>query len=991
MSSSADTRKRPSTGSREAKPLDDITVTARRISHGCKFIKQQLFPSKDVDVVAFISVKKQNDDLMHPKVYRLAITMSRGDSKVQLHKIKVKAANRLVLKRSWPLEQLCEIDGASKDPLEQRFSLEFASKRSTGVIQHNKSGKFLWVVDPIEAHKGSHYRSWFLWILLQVCSICLHSVPTTSNLDLLFIEQKARRWFALLLGWVDSEQNAPPSLKNLIRSVQNDSGIDVSLPTSQDLGTELDSEVERLEIPSMTEVEEQEISNFMKQLNLEVGEIHRLEDLLLEELQILDSTNTLALYNSQSDAHTLVEAINELSNDVSSTKTWMTQKDTELKKMRMGIQVIESRNRKLDLLERNYEKLAQTLDLLIKDISLDPEYLDDLMHPDFSKSTGLRTAIKAAEHLRKLLSPQLAQTSGLENLAAVQEQRKELERINKEFSGRASEFMKKMFRDEATDIDESGVHDSGVFVSHENSHSVLRRLQKLMDAMQTLDLVLFKQLRQEYAYTFQPVYTKSIVKVSQKFTSIALAQQPSRKLVHMDNLDAPSISFAPEKSRTLLRSSTKVQKNVSGVKNKVSILNAVLKVLDEIIPVVLDEQEFCSDMFSLDFELQRSSDHTKRASLSESEETSMIKGFDRINGKEITVMLRIIFKGLDRQLCKVIEHCNEMDEIVALGVIELIEKLISKFADQSDFIVELLESVKEKCQSVFEQLVDEQIVWIKDIQVQPKKCGIAQPFLKLPNFINHIENLLQNSRNIVLPGSLALQNDAQHSPSNTTVDSILHKLVDATFAWIEAIAAQDSKYTHVVLALNYHHFWHFFSTRLSRIVSLEKYIAISNELYREHVRSYVKWHLKYAMPEVIQFWESLDSQLKVLSSPSDVASIITRQQLRSLCSQYLSPHEMEKMVKSMFSRTQKHFKSSPLVLKQVWITLREMTGTRYEKFENQIAECYRNEKAPLTRSQVSALFVEGEAGSLFKEVSDSNTEMTEVLIESVRSMSPHVK
>jgi hypothetical protein len=654
--------------------------------------------------------------------------------------------------------------------------------------------------------------------------------------------------------------------------------------------------------------------------------------------------------------------------------------------MRIGIQKIEGENRQLDLMERNNQKLLATLEALMNDLSLDENSLELLSSPDFRSSGGVRKTLEAAQSLKSLLQPRLARTSGLESLTAVKEKREDLKNVCSGFCEKAFVFLVELFHSEAGEITElinsksPNGESSSCLVPRNDSHDVLRRYQKLMDVLQTLDREIFVRIAIRYSEISSVPYQNEIKLFPAKFKKANLRDKVDRKMVNMHSVALPE----PGEGKVI--SSHKSAS--SGQLQKTSFAGAFCELIEDISPSILAEQNFISDFFSITVDVSDINDLSKQSEAEEQhssvleesyreERMEELRNAEKQNRESLTRIMESSFKQIDVEINNLLSWGSETDAFLPLLVLKTTDTVLKEHEEESEYLIKFLTSIQSQARVLFNQYVEEQVSWIQDINVAAKKCGIGAPFLKLPAFLD----LIEETCNMQMSEFDSHSPEASKSATVQTIGTTLQKIISATFKWIESIAVQDPKYTSVVLLTNFHFFWKTLESRPRRIPSLEKYVVDAKRLFEDNLDRYAKWHLQYAMPDPVQFWDALDSHLAGKTAPQDIpfTAGLSKNDLRALLKKHLDPKDVNKIVQEMLARVQKHFKGYPGLIKDIWTATRDHFISRYERFVKQISECYVNEKTPMSVSEVLHVFSAGESGALLAETSHSGqSRLTEI-------------
>jgi hypothetical protein len=162
-----------------------------------------------------------------------------------------------------------------------------------------------------------------------------------------------------------------------------------------------------MEVPPMSQEEAEELQYFLKIHSLDWARIDELEERLEESLAELEEESVQSLFTSQS-----LEQAKELSGRMGSVgggfrqiADWIGKLDPQVSAMWRALEEIKARTSKLDVQERNYERLRVTLEQLIADLTLDDEVVTLLRTPDFKQR--YKATLAAAKQLDTALNRKL--------------------------------------------------------------------------------------------------------------------------------------------------------------------------------------------------------------------------------------------------------------------------------------------------------------------------------------------------------------------------------------------------------------------------------------------------------------------------------------------------------------------------------------------------------------------------------------------------------
>mmetsp|Transcript_40088 Transcript_40088/g.49491 ORF Transcript_40088/g.49491 Transcript_40088/m.49491 type:complete len:223 (-) Transcript_40088:73-741(-) len=127
--------------------------------------------------------------------------------------------------------------------------------------------------------------------------------------------------------------------------------------------------------------------------------------------------------------------------------------------------------------------------------------------------------------------------------------------------------------------------------------------------------------------------------------------------------------------------------------------------------------------------------------------------------------------------------------------------------------------------------------------------------------------------------------------------------------------------------------------------ALKSYITKSHTEYTKHMRKYIKWHVKYANKDLIEFIKKLKDRIST-NENSLVSVFITEQDLRKIIDAYYGKNakdnhkKIETVVVIMMKRLIKHLKHSNKLLFKVWKGISLEYIKNFDTFVDIIKKCY---------------------------------------------------
>jgi len=869
---------------------------------------------------------------------------------------------------------------------------------------------------------ASAARALFVFYCLEVCRINCGFVPS-SNVDTVLYQQLTSEITSYFLSpegnaaYLSGGGVLGPAHRELLAGVSKNRHESLQ---SDARSLDRSNIEEKVVVPSMTTEETKLVQHFLKQideqqqqqqgeaagdasLGISIGgaggvpshsHINRLESFLTAKLSALETANIASLFDARVEARSAVlleESLQKtlLDNRLEEMSLWINHHNQELSKMQKGMEQIETRNLSLDIQEKNQTRLHATLRSVLDALKLDGPDADSdteemnggsveelLRNPDFS-SARLERTLAAAQRLDHILHVQI-EGGKLEDLRAVKEQRGRYEGVRKNFTRACAQALEQIFGETAkravNEATRASMTDAGAsslsLSTNAPQHRDLRRYQSLLRYLQRLELDLFLSLRPSYARAFHSVYES-------KFRAYFAALRRSVAQEHKDTRMAAFPDWSAEVARSAVRKidSASGGRSISVApgnpavnallrqgpnaglpptqQGKLLATQAFVQALKNIAPLCLSEEKFLTDFFGLDNGAAAAANDTGTHT-----------------------MMAELFRGLEPELRELAVAGGKMDHLYTLEMLVQCERIMdsssgvaasspsgggssSSVSSSSSYLSSIVTSLSTHLKLSFNQFVDGEIEWLQGQKVNPKRCGVLQPFLRFPALVDRMENVVApgGADSITPRGSSS--GGGHVFPRSQAADTSYQKLSSALFRWLESVARMDDKYTDVVVMENAHFFHEVFQAPHLRVPALESAVERTGTLYDTHCRRYVEWNIGYEMPALLEFWNRLEEQIKSIV-PEDIpfAAGLSKHDLRALFKGPLAVKTLQKSLINVLKRVEKHMPKNPGMIAVVWKQIQATFLARFARFEKLVADCYSNEKLATTQQDVQELFAQ---------------------------------
>jgi hypothetical protein len=499
-----------------------------------------------------------------------------------------------------------------------------------------------------------------------------------------------------------------------------------------------------------------------------------------------------------------------------------------LQSLNDDVAFIEAQSQGLQVQTANQKLLQTELEQLVNTISITADQLEPLKRAPIGKVNGLR-AIEAslillykalvtidpsfveggrsgADDVNKITSSSGFGNSELATMQALQEKKERYLNESAMFLDRLKQHMDITFgaafmetKDALANIDNTSMPSTEYNVkAHDTGRNTLWMLSPLVLFAKEIDRSSWIALIRVYQAQAGQVYQNEIrdnisawKQFARKPTGEELDLLFSAQEKEAESFPAAARKLTVKRSQTLARGlraasgdkEPKVSKPQGG---KLYAYDVFSKILEDMGPVLLTEQNFVTDFFhatstnAVDFpeavsqappEQRRSTDLRVRKQFES----------DRTMAKQVAEVMEDIFSFWPAEIQALVGWAVNADPIQGVGIICAVERKLVEIEDSNqDFLTRTLQKVHEQLNSLFVRFVDEQIRAIEDTKVKIKKRkGVIAFFKTFPHFSIAIENMLP-----------AADEDSQLE-IRRMVDDAYQKINKAMFESVKVIAKES--------------------------------------------------------------------------------------------------------------------------------------------------------------------------------------------------------
>ncbi|KAL5451088.1 hypothetical protein PMIN06_006358 [Paraphaeosphaeria minitans] len=351
---------------------------------------------------------------------------------------------------------------------------------------------------------------------------------------------------------------------------------------------------------------------------------------------------------------------------------------------------------------------------------------------------------------------------------------------------------------------------------------------------------------------------------------------------------------------------------------KLFAFDVFARVLDDIGPVLLTEQNFVTEFFhatstdSVDFPeaVARASPENRRGP-----NLWVRKQYeaDRAMAKRVAEVMEDIFSFWPTEIQNLVEWAVNADPLQGVGIICAVDrKLVEIEESNQDFLARTLQKVHERLTGLFSRFVDEQIRAIEDTKVKIKKRKGVISFMKtFPHFSVATENMLPAA------------DEHEHLEIRRMVDDAYQKINKAMFESLKVIAKEsptvmatqgqadpedkEALNYHILLIENMNHYIEEVDARSDPVLIGWK--GKAQEEWKEHMDLYVDAVIRRPLGKLLEFIESTETLLahSGASAPAIAQrSSHSRSVFKKLVHSF-DAKEIRKGIEALKKRVDKHF------------------------------------------------------------------------------------
>jgi len=672
----------------------------------------------------------------------------------------------------------------------------------------------------------------------------------------------------------------------------------------------------------MSTAEQENIEEYLREMNLPIDRVHELEGLLYSKLERLQAEN-IAFFRETD----IVKSLKVRGKKLQDLDQTLNQLETKVKRMKRGIDQIQRQNDALYIEDMSTKNMIKRLESLIAEVS--PLTVRDklsLRGSDFevkildtSPDGGLDYIIRAAQTLDSVLKKPCS--FGIESMWAVKSQRKEYREIRETFCFKTLRFLVGILT-KKRDLSKGSVKET---VRRE-----LETYHKLACVMFQMDSSRRDMFVEKYENKMQNFYQgefKSLFDSSKHSYKEETVESTMKNLAPWPILG----SHTEEKAKEL---------RVDDEKSEcISITTAFKDIIIKVIDIILSERTFIAWFFkkgaAQNDEEKRDNADMSELSLRESETSFEVDRKEKDDDIAVEEsMLSNIFGNctlLVDEFTLMLQKTDRQNHFNVLTLLVMTEHILRR--QNLSNVIFPLTRIQGDIQITLNNFIESEQAWIQSSRPAIKQAGVLLPMQKFPSFIFKG----------ILPALERARKHGVHDLDDSIWALPATKLITTLFSWVENLANKDEKYKDVMLMENFHYFGTVFRDKPGTEV-LKEWVEKADAKWKHHMSQYVRWSLKYEMqgpPSLTDFWDKLFSAAQKHGTPDVIKVFVRVDEFLAVQDYFLTAKKLPKRVQNMHKRLQKHLKDNNVLRYHVWRSLEDYFIQSYTKFEKIALRCYR--------------------------------------------------
>lgn len=819
-----------------------------------------------------------------------------------IHQVKKTDKDVYKKKNSWPLRELQVVDGRdeNKDTAELDLSFDRVYK---------------WVAN------STPDKNAFIQVLWKLCCRYLpKQKPQFINIPADLIEENATL--------TENGDVAASAFDNVEAALEDDG-----------------------DYRALSEKEQLDLERLMEQCDSAVSNAEAFAEQLSRDLSVLDGANIHSMMASEAQVEALMEMIDSAYTEAEKIENRLDSYDEILQHVKDSIEKMADKNTSIEQTNANNSKLLEELDKLINQLELPQRHQQVLLDADLNKTGTLPQVIEAAAALQTVISAPIP--THLSQLQAVQDQKKRFEKLKSRFSQIISRHLNNLFIHLGNDPGETlSLHAEQLTLPrHGSIHTELLPYTPLMHWVRALDHRAYQHLNKTYASSISKLYERDIrlffeearqrisggrrLRGSGSSQDIASMAGVAGKLTSQIKYGAQTLS-----TRTAPGALLGVDRDQWGseldMQERQKFDEIFERVLSELQPVCLAEQEFCIAFFNLNAagneKAPSSVASTPGSSGSEESGGSVgastggaatgTPGQGRLVNREVRSMMVALFTTLEQQLGSFINTYDRADSYCCLYIYVRLSEHVLTAEDTGSFLSTTFGSCLVQAKRNFDRFMNSQLSSIQECRVAKKKCGIIP-------FITNFEEFAQTAESVF-----------KKSERRADLDKWYIRLVMALFEHIPRVASEHQRTPPEVIKMENYHVLHQLMFQL-KLPGMDAQRKEAKQRYQEALNAYVTQYFGRPLEKLNLFFDGVTAKVASGVKESEVGYQLafSKQELRKVIKEYPGK-EVKRGLDQLYKKVEKHLSEEGNLLQVVWRAMQQEFIRQYKLIEDLIHRCY---------------------------------------------------
>ncbi|XP_064608432.1 exocyst complex component 1-like isoform X2 [Liolophura sinensis] len=801
-----------------------------------------------------------------------------------------------------------------------------------------------------KADKGELYKKKASWTLRSLKTVDGRDLEKeTAEFDLHF--EKIYKWVASSIPdkenfiaclWKLSQRYLihKPEFVNVPEHLLQE----ISHVSDQSQAAQHEDEVVEDDYQALSSKEESDLELLMRDCHAAIGNAEAFSEQLSKQLSVLDGANIHSIMGSEDQVLSLMRLLDEGIQEATKIEEKLDAYDSVLQNVKDQMEVIKEKDMLIKIRNENHQSLLEELDKLVKSFDLEDKFVKALIDGDLSTPNGIYDCSVAAEALQKCV--QADTHTGYGKMAAVVEQQKKFTNYTNCFARRLARHLNNAFISQGNGLIQSETLNRNPtdfrLSPHHSSHRDLTPYADLMSWLKNADPESFEKLAGVYTQNLSKLYEKDIAEFFECAKQRLLSKPERGKLSA-----GPTSSKLGGSSSSLARAgegrgrsssiqsidsvSTSYHGSDQDLAQRQLFDQTLEKVLSELEPVCLAEQDFCVRFFHL---TETGKDKGKEETVEEEGDIWMPRRTtnmtERTLNAEAGKMMAELFPKLEKELENFINFADKLDGFHSMYMLVRIGYHATTAHDSGSFLRTMFANCLLKTKWIFDRFVETQIQNIQESKVSKKtRCGIISFVHNFEQFANQAENIFRGSNR------------------RSNLEKAYTELVRTIFDQIVRVANEHPKTPREVVMLeNFHHMFAVLSQL--KISCLDGERKEAKQIYQDNLHAYTTAYLGRPLEKLHTFFEGIQSRVASGVKEEEVgyALAFSKQELRKVIKEYPGK-EVKKGLEHLYKKVEKHLCEEENLLQVVWVTMQDEFIKQYKQFDQLINKCYPDSKITL--------------------------------------------